>query len=228
MKHYEYVKKSEYMPVKYELIELIKQVQDELRENFTFRYDFIGSSSRNMITYDHSSNQEYDFDVNIEVNDPDNNYCAKELKHMIMNTFDKCISCSNSCIQINALWSSSTQWNFCEDSTRVFTIKVYEYRGIYKIIKYSCDFAIVNNFEENGQKMQEYIRFNKQKNDYFWCMQGKGYMLSNKENWLKKSEYWQEVREIYLEKKNKNMDVYKKSRSLYAETINELYSKYHK
>lgn len=49
MNHFEYVSKSKYMPVKKELIKIINQVQDELREQFTFDYKFIGSSSRNML-----------------------------------------------------------------------------------------------------------------------------------------------------------------------------------
>ena len=70
MNHFEYVSKSKYMPVK-ELIINKNQVQDELREQFTFDYKFIGSSSRNMITYDPETNKGYDFDINIEVNDFD-------------------------------------------------------------------------------------------------------------------------------------------------------------
>ncbi len=50
MSDFKYVTKKEYQPVKNELIELINLVQDEVREYFTFRYDFIGSASRNMIT----------------------------------------------------------------------------------------------------------------------------------------------------------------------------------
>lgn len=65
MNHYEYVSKSKYMPVKKELIEIINQVQDELREQFTFDYKFIGSSSRNMITNDSKTNQGYDFDIDL-------------------------------------------------------------------------------------------------------------------------------------------------------------------
>ena len=32
------------MPLKNELIELIHQVQDQVRDYFTFRFDFVGSS----------------------------------------------------------------------------------------------------------------------------------------------------------------------------------------
>ena len=82
MKDFEYVTKKEYLPVKNELIELINLVQDEVRDKFTFRFDFIGSASRNMITRDKKSNIGYDFDVNIRVNDDDNEYSAKEIRRI--------------------------------------------------------------------------------------------------------------------------------------------------
>ena len=112
MNHFEYVSKSKYMPVKKELIKIINQVQDELREQFTFDYKFIGSSSRNMITYDPKTNKGYDFDINIEVNDFDENYSAKELKEILINTFNQVIkltypyaSCQNkhSCIYYKSI-----------------------------------------------------------------------------------------------------------------------------
>ena len=43
---------------------------------------------------------------------------------------------------------------------------------------------------------------------------------------LKKNGYWGDVRERYLEKKNLNDDPDKHSRSIYAETINEIYRLY--
>ena len=73
-----YVSKKEAAPVKAELLDIIHEVQDIVRDDFTFQFTFIGSSSRNMITYDRKSNIGFDFDVNIEVNDYDENYEPKE------------------------------------------------------------------------------------------------------------------------------------------------------
>ena len=33
-------------------MELIHKVQDEVRDNFTFQYEFVGSVQRNMVTWD--------------------------------------------------------------------------------------------------------------------------------------------------------------------------------
>lgn len=110
MHDYEYVPKEIALPIKNDIIELIKHVQNEIRDNFTFRFDFIGSAKRNMITCDFKSNIGFDFDVNIEVNDDDVNFTPKEIKHILMKAFDKYVY--------------GYSYDHCEDSTRVFTIKV--------------------------------------------------------------------------------------------------------
>ena len=87
-----YVSKKEAAPVKAELLDIIHEVQDIVRDDFTFQFTFIGSSSRNMITYDRKSNIGFDFDINIEVNDDDENYEPKEIRTIIRKALDKVAS----------------------------------------------------------------------------------------------------------------------------------------
>lgn len=207
MRNFEYVTKREYLPVKKELIELINLVQDEIRDYFTFRFDFIGSEPRDMITREINSNIGYDFDVNLRVNDEDENFSAKEIKKILMNGFNK----------YNRLFS----YDYCEDSKRVITIKVKD-RNNSRIL-HSCDFAIVYDCSDGRQ---QYIRFNKNQDSYSWEYQPKGfYQLEKRKELIKQAGLWQEVRDLYLYKKNNNVDINKKSRSIFAETINEIYKR---
>ena len=48
MYHFEYVSKKEAAPYKSQLIDLLNRVQDYVRDEFTFQFTFIGSSSRNI------------------------------------------------------------------------------------------------------------------------------------------------------------------------------------
>ena len=50
MHDFEYVPKKEWKPIRDELLEIIRRLQNEVRDSFTFQYHFVGSSSRNMIT----------------------------------------------------------------------------------------------------------------------------------------------------------------------------------
>ena len=52
MYHFQYISKSEIAPLKNQVIELIGLVQDEIRNYFTFQYEFIGSVKLNMVTCD--------------------------------------------------------------------------------------------------------------------------------------------------------------------------------
>ena len=207
MKEFVYVTKEERKQAKLDLIELIYAVQDEVRDYFTFRFDFIGSEPLNMVTMDLKSNIGYDFDVNIEVNDQEENYSAEDIKKVLQRAFDKYVHCYD--------------YDYCEDSSRVLTIKVKD-RENSRIV-HSCDFAIVYNL---GNGRQQYIRFNKNQNRYCWEFQPKGYYKQDEKiEKLKKSEHWKEVRDLYLDKKNNNQSG-KKSRHLRAEAINEIYQYY--
>lgn len=204
MYHFQYVAKREFEPAKKQLMELIHKVQDEVRDSFTFQYKFVGSVQRNMVTWDVKSNAGFDFDVNIMVNDDDEKFDAEKIKNILMCAFNK--------------YARKYGYDFCEDSTRVFTIKVKDRKK--SRICYSCDFAIVYDY---GDNQQQYIRYNKQKNNYTWEEQTKGfYCLPEKIEFCKDNQLWQEVREIYLDKKNYNTDSDKKSRSIFAETIHEV------
>ena len=196
--------KRELKPAKKQLMELIHKVQDEVQDSFTFQYKFVGSVQRNMVTCDVKSNAGFDFDVNIMVNDDDKDFEAEEIKNILMCAFNK--------------YARKYGYDSCEDSTRVFTIKVKDRKN--SRIRHSCDFAIVNDY---GNNQQEYIRYNKKRKNYTWEEQTKGfYCLPEKIEFCKDNQLWQEVREIYLDKKNYNMDSNKKSRSIFAETIHEV------
>ena len=197
MQDCKYVKKEEWQPVRDELYEIIHKLQDEVREYFTFQYHFVGSSKRNMITRGRNSNTGFDFDVNIEVNDPDEDYSAEEIRNILRNGLD---------IVNNPNGRSIFGYDYTEDSTRVLTIKVKDKAN--SRILHSCDFCVVNDCEDGRQ---QYIRYNKKQQSYSWEYQPKGYYeLPEKIEWIKKNGLWQQVRDVYLDKKNMNTDKNKK------------------
>lgn len=195
------------------LLKILYQVQDLVREKFTFQFTPVGSYSRNMITYDAKSNTGFDFDINIEVNDDDENFTPQEIKDIIRNALDR--------VAVNYGYSHA------EDSTRVITIKVVDRR--LSRIAHSCDFAIVYNYKdgENEKDAQEYIHFDKKTQTYSWLEQSNGYyMLSEKIDWLTKNGLWQELRNYYLYKKNTNENPNNHSRSIFATSVHEVCQKH--
>ncbi len=212
---FQYVTKKEAAPFKKEIRELLLAVQKEVKKKFTFQFYAVGSSSRNMITYDRKGNIGFDFDFNIEPNDPENKYDAYKMRNIIYEAIRK----------HSGQFGYTHGYTHIEDSTSVITIKVIDYPN--SRIKYSCDFAIVHHYNENGQKKQEYIRHDKMQRRYCWAARDKGFYIEGKINWLKKHGYWNELRDYYIDKKNKNCDPNKHSRSILAESVNEMYERYH-
>lgn len=204
MHDFRYVTKNEAKLIKEELYQLLYEVQDLVRDYFTFKFTTVGSSSRNMITYDANSNIGFDFDINIEVNDDDENFEPKEIRAIVRNA-------------INHV-ASRYGYKNCEDSTRVLTIKKVD--SSHSRIIHSCDFAIVYNC---GDGRQQYIRFNKDNKYYSWEYQGKGFVgLEKKIDWLKRENLWGKLQDYYIYKKNRNDNPDKHSRSIFAESINEM------
>ena len=204
MHDFKYVTKNEAKPVKEDLYQILHEVQDIVRDYFTFSFTPVGSSKRNMITYDTKSNIGFDFDFNIEVNDDDEEFSPEGIRTILRNAIDRV--------------APRYGYKYCEDSTRVLTIK--KVNTFSSRIIDSCDFAIVYNCKDGRQ---QYIRFDKANNKYSWEYQGKGFVgLEKKIEWLKKKKLWEELTDYYIFKKNNNNDTNKHSRSIFAESVNEM------
>lgn len=162
MYNFEYVSRQQLSPVKNNLISIIHAVQNEVRQDFSFQFYFVGSAERNMVTQDVKSNIGFDFDVNIYINDDDCKYSAKEIKTRIRLYLNKV--------------AHHYGYDNAEDSTKVITIKVKDRKN--SRILHSCDFAIVNDYIDNdGNERQEYIHFYKKQKSYSWQKQPQGFYL---------------------------------------------------
>ena len=207
MNHYEFVSKEEARPYREEFEQIILELQNRMRSDFTFQKHFIGSSSRNMITFDPKTNKGFDFDVNLEMNETSDEYEPEDIYKLIFG----------------GLQSITSKKGFkVIQGTRVITLKKVNTKK--SKIEYSCDIAIVNNYEdEDGYPGQEYLRFNKKNNSFSREEQPSPYLLEDMVDEIKQNRMWNEVRDLYLYKKNTNEDIHKKSRALYAETVKEIY-----
>ena len=141
-----------------------------------------------MITHDVRSNIGFDFDVNIEVNDDEDNYSAEEIRKRIYKALNKV--------------AKKYGYDFPEESTRVLTIKLKDRKR--KRVIHSCDFAVVYNCDDGRQ---QYIRYNKQRNNYTWEYTSVGFKnIEEKIEYIKENNLQAELKDIYLYKKNTNTD----------------------
>ena len=209
MQHdFHYVCRSNYRPVKEQLWKLINEVQKEMRKNsFSFQFKPIGSSTRNMITQDKKSNTGYDFDINLYPNVDFDDYSPKELRAAFTNAFNKL--------------AKKYGYSPCEDSTRVLTLKFKDVE--HSKILHSCDMAIVLQ-DEDGDDW--YVHCNKEgnKKHYEFQLLPDPEELDEKINWLKDNGLWDDVKTMYIRLKNENTNPDRKSRSMFAEAVHNVYN----
>lgn len=179
----------------------------------TVKADLVGSGAKNLITQ--NANEPIDLDYNLcvvevyEINFND----GTAIKEYIRKQF-------NVILQKNQL-------NNCQDSTSALTTdEIYFTEG--NQTNFSIDLAIVRE-KYNGLERLKHIKTGFFINDqWYWNEARDSKDLAVKANDIKKRGMWQEVRELYLEKKNmylRNNDHDHPSFIVYIETINEIYSK---
>lgn len=151
---YEYVKKSEYAPVRKELEEIIKRVQNEMRKTYglTFQFQLIGSGKRHLVTRIRGGNSGYDFDYNLIIQRWGDMYNSKDMvvKQGFMDAFKEAVK--------------GTPYSSPKDSTSAITIKVID-RKQKKILR-SCDFAIIYYADYSVNNGYYYLRNDKKRKVY--------------------------------------------------------------
>lgn len=209
---FDYVDPSISGPVRKKIEKLIKQVQKNISSEYTFQYQFIGSSARNMITADKKGNVGFDFDVNIIPQKIKGNDSPEHLRTVLFKAIQD--------IYKNYGFNSKV-----ENSTSVITIKNVDHNSSKCL--YGCDFAVVRTTKK-GRQQNIVLNKKNNKQSYVWEDRGDYYDgLSERVDFLKKnSKYWNELRDYYLKKKNTNYCEEKKSRAIYAESVKEICDKY--
>ncbi len=209
---YEYVKKSEYAPVRKELELIINRVQAIMRKKYglTFQFRLIGSGQRHLITRIKSGNRGYDFDYNLILSPPGDGYCyiAKVIKQEFIDALKIALR--------------GTEYSFPKNSTSSITIKVVD-KGKKKI-EHSCDFAIIYYGSNDGYEGYYYLRNNKPQQSYQFVFRTFNSDINEKVQEIIKNNRWPYIKEEYLLLKNINEGNGKPSFSLYAEAVNNVYN----
>ncbi|MBQ9899676.1 MAG: hypothetical protein IJM36_00940 [Acholeplasmatales bacterium] len=183
--------------------DIIKAVQKEIKPIFTFDCKLIGSGSSSLITIN-PKQPSYDLDYNIILQKDKKGLLnnPRKIKELFFNKFKEC---GNGFIDV------------IENSKSVITCKTTKSFDLY----FSFDIAIM--YEENDGFLYKII-FDKPKQAYYWNKVKNSNQFEQKFLILKRSGYFQEIKELYLNKKNTINN--KSSFSLLIEVVNELWNKY--
>lgn len=210
---YEYVKKSEYAPVRKELEEIIKRVQNEMWDAYrlTFQFQLIGSGKRHLVTRICGGNSGYDFDYNLIIQRWGNMYNCKDMvvKQGFMDAFKEAVK--------------GTPYSSPKDSTSAITIIVID-RKQKKILS-SCDFAIIYYEDCSVNNGYYFLRNDKKRNIYEFVFRSINSGIEEKvHDILRKDSGWACISKEYRKLKDINEGNGKHSYSLYAEAVNNVYN----
>jgi hypothetical protein len=189
--------------------QIIKSIQSSwLKEYFTFQFNLIGSGGVKLVTRN-GSDGEYDLDYNLIIQKDKKNLFSnpKRIKEIFIEAFN----------DVNPNFGFKN----AENSSSVITSKLVYDNRLY----FSFDVAILcEGYNGNYLKITQ----NKKTSQYYWSEIKSSRNYKSKMNALKKLGVWNEVRNLYLSKKNMHLSRQDEiaSFSVLLETLNELSSQY--
>ena len=207
---YEYVGKKEWKPV-WDLCRECLCDTNELtkRKGYSFTFHPIGSLKRQLITRVIGGNKGFDIDVDLVIPEPPNG--GKGLGKEIFDIFYDAVRKS----------FKHTKFSDPEDSTSVMTLKYVDTKN--SRIVYSIDLAIMF-FDEEGNA---HVLHHYKENGGYGFQKRFESGINEKEEWVLENIERDELASHYLRLKNSNRVHMKRSRSLYYETISNLFDQYY-
>lgn len=188
-------------------------VQNLVRDWFTFDFRLIGSGGKHLVTY--NEGQPFDLDYNIIIQKDKHSLHDKpeKIKKIFIDAFETVFSETITYFNVDEYFKIN-------NSTSVITLK-YISSGM---LEFSFDVAIM---QENENGYLEKIIFDKKNNVFIWNKVKQSDNLYDKAVQVKQNYDWNKVRNRYLELKNKSLSNQDdtKSFSIFVQVINEFYNK---
>ncbi len=210
---YEYVKDKEFLTCAYGYCAgIVNQLVQELKNyDIHARMNVVGSMKRNMVTQ--NANEAIDFDFNLLIENPEIYSKGQDLKEDVREAFNEVLS-------RNGLQD-------CDDSTSALTTKKMSYKKGNKT-EFSIDVCIVKRDQFGLHRLKHQKTGIVAWDQWYWNELPNSRDLHEKEDALK-PDYWLEVRETYLKKKNMYLSRQQEddhpSFKCYIEAVNEVYDR---
>lgn len=183
------------------------------RDYLEVEMQMVGSGAKNLETQ--NTNQPIDFDYNINIIGINGNIndCQK-IKEYVRKEFNKALK--------------SKGWGDCRDSKSALTTEKRHFIKGNKT-EFSIDVAIVCEKKDTWYRLIHEKTGRVSTDRWYWNEGPNSKYLTDKVNWLKENNCWNDVRDAYLNKKNLCLsrgDENHPSFNCYVETVNEIYNKY--
>lgn len=182
--------------------EILRKVQNLVREYFTFAFCLIGSGGKKLVTQN-TEDGAFDLDYNIILQRDKQNLLnnPKSIKQLFINAFNEVVT--------------KYGFKYANDSTSVITMRLVKDNRL----EFSFDVAVI--VEDNKGAFHR-LTFDKSANRYFWNELKHSKNYSEKFQWVRKNN-WLKFKSRYLALKDMHLRRGDgvKSFSIFLETLNE-------
>lgn len=214
---YHYIQDKEFLKcLKGTCSDIVNQLVQSINNDSVMKVEacIVGSGAKNLIAQNGNEPIDLDYNLCIVSTESINILDCRGIKEYVRKQFNK-VLCSNG-------------WDDCEDSTSALTTGKYSFQKGNRT-KFSIDIAITCKYLNNWQRLIHQKTGFTFLDRYYWNEVQNSGRLEEKVCALKYEDLWDEVRRIYLDKKNfylcKN-DHNHPSFIVYVETVNQIYNKY--
>lgn len=212
---YHYIQDKEFLKrLKGTCSDIVNQLVQSINNDsvMTVKACLVGSGAKNLITQNEDEPIDLDYNLCIVSTESINILDCRGIKEYVRKQFNK-VLCSNG-------------WDDCEDSTSAITTGKYSFQNGNKT-KFSIDIAITCKYLNNWQRLIHQKTGFTFLDRYYWNEVQNSGRLKEKVRALKYEDLWDEVRRIYLDKKNFYLcrnDYNHPSFIVYVETVNQIYN----
>ncbi len=214
---YHYVNDKEYLrKVKTVCSDIMNQLKQQINKDSVMQVDIqlVGSGAKNLITQNADEPIDLDYNLCIVKTYGMSILNGRAIKEYIIEQFNYVLN--------------KNGWSNCKDSTSVISTEKRQFKkGNHT--PFSIDIAIVyedyNGWHRLIHNKTGFVQFDQ----YYWNDSPKSKGLNDKVIAIKNEHLWEDVIDLYLDKKNKYLqknDHNHPSFIVYIETINEVYHKY--
>lgn len=203
---YRFVTNAQVTPYRRRCQQCLVMMQNRLRKekNLKFEILLVGSGASGLVT--RNGSEPFDLDYNLIFHHLQEPYIThpEKLKELIRHTLDE---------------TTGDEVSFGQDSTASITYNVKDNKGV---VQFSFDVALI--YQPPKAKTLCRLIHDKNRETYMWNEIRNSSGLAEKEKMIRKQGHWNELREIYLDKKNRCLSSGEKKPSfvLYIEAVNEV------
>ena len=207
---YHYVESKDYKPYHFFISDKLNRVKQQIlkKHQIETTVDSVGSLYKKLVTQNNSLPFDLDYNLVIE-NRLITQLNPKPLKDYVMEHLDDMIA------------EEYEDWKYCQDSKAAITIR----RVVNGRLDFSTDIAILAK-NSNGQYCR--LLHDKQRQKYDWAPVSNSEKVYERFRKLKNYGYWEDIRELYLKKKNHYLSIQDKEHPsfvVFVETIKEVWDK---